>query len=97
MDREDRDELDDGGGRAALVIGFGEKEEPHSELPMLMRALGRALRAGDWERAAKVFDEAMHVCDDHADADDDQGDDDKPHKSYGGREKNGDREDDLVF
>jgi hypothetical protein len=88
MDREDRDELDDGGGRAALVIGFGEKESD-SELPTLMRALGRALRAGDWERAAKVFEEAMHVCDDQAD--DDQGDDDEH------REKNNDREDDLVY
>jgi len=95
MDREDHDELDDGGGRAALVIGFGEKESD-SEGPALMRALSRALRAGDEKRAWRVFKEAQHLCDDEA-GDDDQGDDDEHHKSYGGREKNGDREDDLVF
>lgn len=97
MDREDSDELDDGGGRAALVIGFGEKEESDSEGPALMRALSRAMRADpSGKRAWRVFKEAQHLCDDEA-GDDDQGDDDEHHKSYGGREKNGDREDDLVF
>ena len=94
MDRsDDDDELDDGGGRAALVIGFGDKAD--SELPDLMRALARSLRDGDWDRAARAFKEAMHVCDDTAG--DERDEHDHPHKSYGGREKNGDRDDDLMF
>jgi hypothetical protein len=61
---DDGDEA--GGGRNAVLIGFGG-EKPESELPMLMRALARAMKAGAWERAAKAFTAAIEAADDGTD------------------------------
>lgn len=52
---------DDGGGRAALILGFGEKGKSSSGLSGLMRALRRAFQEADDEQAARIFTEAVEV------------------------------------
>lgn len=71
----DDDEGGEGSKRAALLIGFGGgDEEESSSGPGLMRALGRAIRKGDFERAWSVFEEAYAACGDSKKGGDEGGD-----------------------
>ena len=92
------DDRDDGGGRAALVLGFGTGDKPSgsdSQLPMLVRAFARAVREEDWDRAARALKEAINTCvdeDEYGEKKPDKGDGDP----FGGRGK-GDDDDELTF
>ena len=95
----DRPDSDDGGGRAALIFGFGgdpAADSDASQLPGLVRAFARAVRNEDWDRAARALKEAIHTC-----VDEDEYGEKKPDKGdgnpFGGRDKGSDDDDDLTF
>jgi hypothetical protein len=85
-----KDELDDD-DQGALIIGIGgpPKDEldggEGGELKPLMAALARALKHGNFGKAARIFAEAVHVCDDVDDDDDD---------AFGAGKKRGSSDDD---
>lgn len=84
-----------GDRKSALIIGIGSGDPSEKgDLPMLMRAFGRAMRHDDYDKAARIFEEAIAACDETAGDHDDDDNDKEDNPFYRKSRRSGHDDDD---